>query len=133
MMRPGVRLGQDAHCDVLILGSGAAALSCALRAAVDQLAGPAAGLDVDVIVGAEIARSYKPQPQAYLKSAEAVGLPPHEVALVAAHNDFRHQGIGRRLYEAFIDRARRLGEDEVEATTVPENSDAISFPDAWQV
>ena len=33
-MRPGVRLGQDAHCDVLILGSGAAALSCALRAAV---------------------------------------------------------------------------------------------------
>lgn len=42
MMRPGVRLGQDAHCDVLILGSGAAALSCALRAAVD-------GLDVLVV------------------------------------------------------------------------------------
>ena len=41
-MRPGVRLGQDAHCDVLILGSGAAALSCALRAAVD-------GLDVLVV------------------------------------------------------------------------------------
>ncbi|WP_101652081.1 GNAT family N-acetyltransferase [Brevibacterium ihuae] len=52
---------------------------------------------------------------------------PSYIHLVAAHNDFRHQGIGRRLYEAFIERARRLGEDEVEATTVPENTDAISF------
>ena len=52
---------------------------------------------------------------------------PSYIHLVAAHDDFRHRGIGRRLYTAFIDRARRLGEDEVEATTVAENSDAISF------
>lgn len=44
------------------------------------------GLPWDVIVGAEVTHSYKPQPQTYLKSAEAVGLPPHRVALVAAHN-----------------------------------------------
>jgi 2-haloacid dehalogenase len=44
------------------------------------------GLPWDVITGAEIARSYKPQPQTYLKSADVVGLPPHRVALVAAHN-----------------------------------------------
>lgn len=45
-----------------------------------------AGLPWDAIVGAEIARRYKPQPQTYLKSAEAVGLAPEQVALVAAHN-----------------------------------------------
>lgn len=45
-----------------------------------------AGLPWDVIAGAELARSYKPQPETYLKSAEAVGLPPERVAMVAAHN-----------------------------------------------
>lgn len=41
----------------------------------------------DVIVGAEITRSYKPQPQTYLLSAEAVGLAPACVGMVAAHNN----------------------------------------------
>lgn len=45
------------------------------------------GLPWDVIIGAEIAQSYKPQPPAYLKSAEAVGVEPQQMALVAAHND----------------------------------------------
>jgi len=44
------------------------------------------GLPWDVILGAEIARNYKPQPEVYLKSAEAVGLAPGQVAMVAAHN-----------------------------------------------
>ena len=44
------------------------------------------GLPWEVIVGAEIAQAYKPQPQAYLKSAEAVGVEPSQMALVAAHN-----------------------------------------------
>jgi 2-haloacid dehalogenase len=45
------------------------------------------GLPWDVITGAGLARAYKPQPEVYLRSAEAVGLPPHRVAMVAAHND----------------------------------------------
>lgn len=45
-----------------------------------------AELPWDAIVGAEIAHSYKPLPQAYLRSAEAVGLPPEQVGMVAAHN-----------------------------------------------
>jgi len=44
------------------------------------------GLPWDVILGAEIARNYKPQPEVYLKSAKAVGLAPGQVAMVAAHN-----------------------------------------------
>ncbi|MBS1089751.1 haloacid dehalogenase type II [Gluconobacter kondonii] len=44
------------------------------------------GLPWDVIVGAELSKSYKPQSETYLKTAEAVGFPPQQVALVAAHN-----------------------------------------------
>lgn len=45
------------------------------------------GLPWDVITGAGLTRTYKPQPETYFKSAEAVGFPPHRVAMVAAHND----------------------------------------------
>jgi 2-haloacid dehalogenase len=45
-----------------------------------------AGLPWDAILGAEIARTYKPQPQVYFASAEAAGLAPAQVCMVAAHN-----------------------------------------------
>ncbi len=45
-----------------------------------------AGLPWDAILGAEVARHYKPQPQAYLVTAELLGLAPHECMMVAAHN-----------------------------------------------
>lgn len=45
-----------------------------------------AGLPWDVIVGAELARDYKPKPAVYLASAAAVGVPPERMAMVAAHN-----------------------------------------------
>jgi 2-haloacid dehalogenase len=44
------------------------------------------GLPWDVILGADIARNYKPRPEVYLQSAEAVGLAPGQVGMVAAHN-----------------------------------------------
>jgi 2-haloacid dehalogenase len=45
-----------------------------------------AGLPWDAILGAELARTYKPQPQVYFASAEAAGLEPAQVCMVAAHN-----------------------------------------------
>jgi 2-haloacid dehalogenase len=45
-----------------------------------------AGLPWDLILGAEIARNYKPRPEVYLRSAEAAGFDPGQVAMVAAHN-----------------------------------------------
>lgn len=45
-----------------------------------------AGLPWDTILGAEVARAYKPQPQAYNSAADMLGLKPEQVALVAAHN-----------------------------------------------
>jgi 2-haloacid dehalogenase len=45
-----------------------------------------AGLPWDAILGAEVAQAYKPAPEAYRRTAEALGLRPQEVCLVAAHN-----------------------------------------------
>jgi len=63
----------------------------------------------DAIVGAEIAKSYKPQPQTYLKSAEAVGLAPHDVVLVAAHNSDLQAARACGLRTAFVCRPQEHG------------------------
>jgi len=44
------------------------------------------GLPWDAILGAEIARNYKPRPEVYLQSAEAAGVAPGRMGMVAAHN-----------------------------------------------
>ncbi|WP_429206735.1 haloacid dehalogenase type II [Massilia sp. UYP11] len=67
------------------------------------------GLPWDTILGAEIARSYKPQPQTYLKSADAVGLPPHEFALVAAHNGDLQAARACGLRTIFVRRPHEHG------------------------
>jgi len=45
-----------------------------------------AGLPWDAVLGAEVARHYKPQPQAYLTTAALLGLEPRQWLMVAAHN-----------------------------------------------
>jgi 2-haloacid dehalogenase len=45
-----------------------------------------AGLPWDAVLGAEVARHYKPQPQAYLTTAALLGLEPRQCLMVAAHN-----------------------------------------------
>ena len=45
-----------------------------------------AGMPWDTILGAEIARCYKPMPDAYLRNVEILGLTPPQVMMVAAHN-----------------------------------------------
>ncbi len=43
-------------------------------------------LPFNVIMGAETAGAYKPQPQAYLRTAELLNLKPEQMMLAAAHN-----------------------------------------------
>lgn len=45
-----------------------------------------AGIPWDAILGAEPVRAYKPQPEAYARTAEILALAPAELAMVAAHN-----------------------------------------------
>lgn len=67
------------------------------------------GLPWDVIVGAEITKSYKPQPQTYLRSAEAVGFAPGQVAMVAAHNDDLAAARAAGLRTVFVRRPHEHG------------------------
>jgi 2-haloacid dehalogenase len=68
-----------------------------------------AGLPWDAIMGAEVAQAYKPQPEAYLRTADILGLPPEACMLVAAHNSdlaaARRCGFGT----AFIPRPTEHG------------------------
>lgn len=70
------------------------------------------GLPWDVITGAGLARAYKPQPEVYLRSAEAVGLPPQRVVMVAAHNDDLVAARACRLHTAFIRRPTEYGPEQ---------------------
>jgi 2-haloacid dehalogenase len=63
----------------------------------------------DVILGAETARAYKPQPQAYLASAELLNLEPGQVMLVAAHNGDLAAAAKVGLRTAFVARPAEHG------------------------
>jgi 2-haloacid dehalogenase len=68
-----------------------------------------AALPWDVILGAEIAQAYKPQPAVYLKSAAALGLAPAEVLMVAAHNSDIAAAAACGLKTAFVPRPTEHG------------------------
>ena len=68
-----------------------------------------AGLPWDCILGAEVARHYKPDPESYLTSVALLGLTPGEVVMAAAHpGDLRAAGkLGLRT--AYIPRPMEFG------------------------
>jgi 2-haloacid dehalogenase len=68
-----------------------------------------AGLPWDAILGAEPVRAYKPQPEAYTRTAEILGLARHEVALVAAHNGDLAAARRAGLKTAFVLRPTEHG------------------------
>jgi 2-haloacid dehalogenase len=84
------------------------------------------GLPWDVITGAEVARSYKPMPQAYLRSAEAVGRQPHEVAMVAAHNEDLRAARAVGMRTAFIRRPHEHGEQQTTDVGPSEEWDLVA-------
>ena len=68
-----------------------------------------AGLPWDAILGAEVAGAYKPQPEAYRRTADILGLRPAEVCLVAAHNGDLQAARACGLGTAFVLRATEHG------------------------
>ena len=67
------------------------------------------GLPWDCILGAELARHYKPDPQSYLTAVELLSLQPQQVMMVAAHqNDLLAAGkLG--LKTGFVPRPMERG------------------------
>jgi 2-haloacid dehalogenase len=68
-----------------------------------------AGLPWDCILGAELARHYKPDPEVYQSAARFLDLEPGEILMVAAHlNDLR-AAKSQGLQTAFVARPNEYG------------------------
>jgi 2-haloacid dehalogenase len=63
-----------------------------------------AGLPWDVILGAELARHYKPDKEVYLTAADLLNLKPLEIMMVAAHQDDLRAAKGLGFRTAFVPR-----------------------------
>ena len=68
-----------------------------------------AGLPWDAILGAEFSRAYKPDPRAYLATAEALNIAPEELCLVACHHSDLAAARACGLKTAFIHRPMEYG------------------------
>ena len=69
------------------------------------------GLPWDVILGAEPAQAYKPDPKTYLTGVDWLGLQPDEVLMCAAHNNDLVAARDQGLKTAFIARPTEYGKD----------------------
>ncbi|GAA3361790.1 MULTISPECIES: haloacid dehalogenase type II [Saccharopolyspora] len=69
----------------------------------------AAGLTFDAITSAELARSYKPSPAAYLTTARLLDVAPHQLLLVAAHRWDVDGARAAGLRTAFLERPGEKG------------------------
>ncbi len=71
-----------------------------------------AGLPWDVILGAEVARAYKPQAEAYQNAAALLDLDPSQCLLVAAHNDDLVAAAATGMKTAFVPRPTEYGPEQ---------------------
>lgn len=68
-----------------------------------------AGLPWDVILGAEVCQAYKPMPEAYLRAADLLGLPPEACMMTAAHNNDLQAAADVGFRTAFVPRPTEHG------------------------
>ncbi|MCZ4306969.1 haloacid dehalogenase type II [Zoogloeaceae bacterium G21618-S1] len=87
----------------------------------------------DAVLGAEVARDYKPKPTVYLSAADAFDLRPDEVMMVAAHSSDLAAAAEAGLRTAFIARPDEFGPGLGEsAATVAVDVSAGSLADLAQ-
>lgn len=71
-----------------------------------------AGLPWDCILSAELARHYKPDPQAYRTACDLLSLPPQQVAMVAAHEGDLHAAAAVGMRTAYVHRPLEFGPEQ---------------------
>jgi 2-haloacid dehalogenase len=86
------------------------------------------GLPWDAILGAEVSQAYKPQREAYLHTAEVLGLPPAACMMVAAHNGDLRAARGVGFATAFVVRPREHGPGQT-TDLAPEEAWDVVAPD----
>jgi 2-haloacid dehalogenase len=81
-----------------------------------------AGLPWDVVLSAELAKHYKPDPEVYLMAADLLGLPPDRVMMVAAHPTDLAAAGKLSMRTAYVHRPLEFGPD-----SQPQRPEAGSF------
>jgi 2-haloacid dehalogenase len=82
-----------------------------------------AGLPWDVILGAEVARAYKPAPEAYDAAARMLALAPAECLMVAAHPADLRAAARRGFRTAYVHRPLEQGPGREPARPEPDAFD----------
>lgn len=85
-----------------------------------------ANLPWDAILGAAVARTYKPMPEVYLASARTLGLDVSETMMVAAHNDDLAAARECGLKTAFLPRPTEYGPGQTSNLEPASNWDIIA-------
>ena len=85
-----------------------------------------AGLPWDAILGAEVAHAYKPQPEAYDRTAAFLDLKPAECMMVAAHNGDLVAARGRGFHTAFVSRPLEHGPNKTRDLKAEHDFDVIA-------
>ena len=70
------------------------------------------GLPWDAILGSEVVRHYKPCPDAYINCADALGLPPEQCMMTAAHNNDLVAASRQGFRTAFVLRPVEYGPNQ---------------------
>jgi 2-haloacid dehalogenase len=84
------------------------------------------GLPWDAVLGAEVARHYKPQPECYLTTATLLGLRPEQCLMVAAHNNDLAAASSVGLRTAFVPRPTEHGPGQTRDVTPTRPWDVIA-------
>jgi len=84
------------------------------------------GLPWDLILGAELAKHYKPDREAYLTSVELLGLRPEEVMMCAAHSPDLRSAASFGLRTGFIYRPDEHGVGGAADRAKPGDFDVVS-------
>ena len=84
------------------------------------------GLPWDMILGAEIAHAYKPQPEAYDRSAALLDLGPGQCMMVAAHNGDLVAARSRGFHTAFVGRPLEHGPNKTRDLRAEHDCDVIA-------
>jgi 2-haloacid dehalogenase len=85
-----------------------------------------AGLPWDAVLGAEPARHYKPQPEAYLRTADFLGCRPDECMLVAAHNGDLAAAARVGFRTAFVRRPTEYGPTQTRDLRAEQSWDVVA-------
>ena len=70
------------------------------------------GLPWDAVLGAEVAQSFKPMPEAYRTTTRMLGLAPEECMMVAAHNQDLQAASRLGFQTAFVSRPLEYGPEQ---------------------